>query len=312
MSIELHITDDSGRTRMLPIQGAMTLGRSGDCDLVLSDPEVSGRHCTIWIEHGLPWIRDLDSRNGTFVGDQLLARAVLLEDGAVIRVGNFTATIRAATSMKARSVALALFDQGTGVQHLLRSDRFIIGPHPTADLRVEGVDMATLVIHPHREVWLGDEELPLGVDYSIGSLTFQIREVPSDQRPTVDGSGERYPYQVAVDLNGSTGPVCEVLDPNANHVHTIDATNRAVLMYVLAKKWTEDRDAKIDRSQRGWCSDDDLILGVWGKAALVDGAGKLKALLHRLRSELRDGGFDPWFIEKKRGCTRIRVATARV
>ncbi len=298
---------------MVPVQGAITIGRSAECDLVLSDPEVSGRHCTIWIEHGLPWIRDLDSRNGTFVGDQPVNRATPLRDGATVRAGSFEATIRGVTEAATAPVALALVDLGTGLQHALRTDRFILGPDADADLRVDGCPRSTLVVHAEGEVWLDDEELALDVPHRVGAFAFLLRRIPTDaHHPTVEAGSNRYPYQVVVDLNGSTGPVCVVTDPSTGAEHVIDATNRAVLMFVLAKRWADDRDSGVSLANRGWCSDDDLIRGVWGKAAVVDGAGKLKALMHRLRSELRDAGFDPWFLEKKRGYSRFRVAEARL
>ena len=312
MPIELHITDDAGNRRILPVSGAVTVGRGPDCDIVIADPEVSWRHCTLWVEHGIPWIRDHESRNGTFVGDAPVTRATPLSDGSRIRIGSLEAEIRGVATFAAAPASLALFDLGTGLTHPLRSDRFVIGPTGDADLRVEAPP-STLVVHPEGEVWLDDDELPIDAPITLGNLRFEIRRVPEDdaRQSTVDASEDRYPYIIAVDLNASTGPTAEIHDPASGAHRLVDATNRAVLLYVLAKRWADDRDADVARARRGWCSDDDLIIGVWGRGALADGAGKLKALLHRLRSELRDAGFDPWFIEKKRGFSRIRVADVR-
>lgn len=296
---------------MVPLAESITLGRGPECDLVLDDPEVSWKHCTLWVEHGVPWIRDLASRNGTFVAGNQIHRATPLTEGARIKAGAFEAIVKGVSALIAQPVALAVHDEKTGLSHMIRSDRFVVADTDAADLRIEGVH-ATFVVHPEGEVWLDDEEVPLDQVHQLGSLSYKIVRVDAQRQPTVDSSSDRYPYELAVDLNGPTGPVAEMADPRSGVVHTLDATNRAILLYVLAKRWGEDHEAKVPEAQRGWCPDDDLIVGVWGKSALAEGSGKLKALLHRVRAELRDAGFDPWFLEKKRGYTRVRVARARI
>ena len=49
--------------------GCYTMGRSQDCEVVLNDPSnvVSGKHAEIMVDNGFAHIRDLGSKNGTFV-----------------------------------------------------------------------------------------------------------------------------------------------------------------------------------------------------------------------------------------------------
>ncbi len=311
MSTELHIQWGEGNTRVVPLTGAVTVGRSPECDIVVADPEVSWKHCTFWLEHGVPWIRDLSSRNGTYVAGKAIHRATPLTDGAKVKAGSFEATVAGAASLALAPVAMALHDETTGLSHVLRTDRFVVADKDDADLRVQGVD-ATFIVHPEGEVWLDDEEIPMDTVQTLGPLSYRIVRVDPMRQPTVDAQRDRYPYELSVDLNGPTGPVAVMADPGAGRRHVLDATNRAILLYVLAKRWLEDQADDVSVAQRGWCPDDELIVGVWGKSALADGGGKLKALLHRVRAELRDVGFDPWFLEKKRGHTRVRVARAKV
>jgi len=311
MNPTLTIPVDGAEPRVVPIKGSISVGRSPDCTLVVDDPEVSGRHCVLWVEHGVPWIRDLDSRNGTFVGDTRVGRAMPLTDGAVIRAGHFVAKVSCATFIPAPRRAFALQDEATGVKYVLGGARFRIGPDEGADLRLPIGESITLLVHD-TEVSVGDEELAAGAALEIGDVTLRLVEVSSERAATVDAEDQLYTYLVTVDLNGHTGPEAIVADPAGGLSHTLDATNRAILLYVLAKRWHADQEASVPRSQRGWCNDDDLIIGVWGRAALADGGGKLKALLHRVRAELKDAGFDPWFLEKKRGHTRLRVAGVTV
>jgi hypothetical protein len=246
-----------------------------------------------------------------------VVRATPLQDGAVVKAGSFEAVVHCADQLgSAAPPSFAVLDVGTGMRYAIRGDRFRIGPHPGDDLVIDGVDEShTLLLHEGGEVWLGDEEIEVGDDCTVGPLTFRVVPATADEShhpSTVDATDLLYSYEVVVDLNGHTGPEARVSDARRQLQHTVDATNRAILLYVLAKQWAADQATETPRPVRGWCSDDDVIIGVWGKAALADGAGKLKALLHRVRVELKQAGFDPWFIEKKRGYTRIRVASVTV
>ncbi|MFW6085683.1 MAG: sigma 54-interacting transcriptional regulator [Myxococcota bacterium] len=64
----------------------ITVGRSGICDLVLTDPAVSGSHFEIVTSEDGCRVRDLESTNGTFVGDVRILEAYL-KPGAVVRCG---------------------------------------------------------------------------------------------------------------------------------------------------------------------------------------------------------------------------------
>jgi hypothetical protein len=53
----------------LPAGKKLSLGRGMDCDVVLPCVAISRRHCEIWRDGtGVVWVRDLMSRNGTFLG----------------------------------------------------------------------------------------------------------------------------------------------------------------------------------------------------------------------------------------------------
>src|SRR5690606_23872757 len=64
----------------------VTIGRSVICDLVLSDKAVSGTHCELVADEKGVLLRDLDSTNGTSVGE-LRIREVWLRQGTLFTVG---------------------------------------------------------------------------------------------------------------------------------------------------------------------------------------------------------------------------------
>jgi hypothetical protein len=69
----------------------VTIGRLPECDVVLTDPNVSRRHAEVRRQNGQIVVVDLDSTNGTRVNGTGV-REQRLDDGDVITVG--TATLR--------------------------------------------------------------------------------------------------------------------------------------------------------------------------------------------------------------------------
>ncbi|HEY5257947.1 MAG TPA: FhaA domain-containing protein [Candidatus Baltobacteraceae bacterium] len=53
-----------------PVDGALRVGRADDSELKLADPSVSRRHAVVDLDRGAPFVRDLGSRNGTFVNGE--------------------------------------------------------------------------------------------------------------------------------------------------------------------------------------------------------------------------------------------------
>jgi uncharacterized Zn finger protein len=66
------------------------IGRKG-ADFALDDPELSRHHCVIEVREFTISLKDLESTNGTFFGDERI-RAAVLQEGGEFRVG--TNTIR--------------------------------------------------------------------------------------------------------------------------------------------------------------------------------------------------------------------------
>lgn len=71
-----------------------TIGRSHECDLVLEQNQVSGKHASLrLLDDGL-YLTDLDSSNGTFVNGEEVVNQRLL-DNELIRIGEVTLKFKA-------------------------------------------------------------------------------------------------------------------------------------------------------------------------------------------------------------------------
>jgi len=89
-------TPDGG---ILPVSGQRCLiGRSPDCDIRLSSPEVSRRHALIlWNENDV-WLMDAGSSGGTWLNDERISKASKLESGDLIGVGLTSLRFRPAST----------------------------------------------------------------------------------------------------------------------------------------------------------------------------------------------------------------------
>ena len=89
----------------------MVIGRGHGADIVLPVPEVSGRHAEIIETDGTYFLRDLDSKNGTYLEEELIGDfPVSLEEGSMIVLGNGAVEFRVSLSL-------------TRIQPWLRVDR---------------------------------------------------------------------------------------------------------------------------------------------------------------------------------------------
>ncbi len=89
MSVRLTIRTgkEPGKSAELA-HGQLTIGRDESCDLAISDDKVSRKHAVVELDReGRAVLRDLDSRNGTFVnGEQV--RSAVLNAGDHLRFGD--------------------------------------------------------------------------------------------------------------------------------------------------------------------------------------------------------------------------------
>jgi DNA-binding winged helix-turn-helix (wHTH) protein len=85
-----------GESWRVPLHaGEVVFGREGEGVVPVPAASVSRRHAALVLEQGRALLRDLGSKNGTFVDGVRLAAPVTLKDGNRIRLGTFEAIYRA-------------------------------------------------------------------------------------------------------------------------------------------------------------------------------------------------------------------------
>jgi hypothetical protein len=80
-------TPDVAPAEILLTPGRNRLGREGENDILLPHPSVSRRHCEVWLTDDAVLVRDLGSRNGTFVQGDRVEEAQIFT-GQTLRVGD--------------------------------------------------------------------------------------------------------------------------------------------------------------------------------------------------------------------------------
>lgn len=67
----------------------VVIGRDPDCHLVVDEVGVSRNHAVVYEQSGAVWVKDTESKNGTYVNGRMVEEAVL-EDGDLLFVGQTT------------------------------------------------------------------------------------------------------------------------------------------------------------------------------------------------------------------------------
>jgi hypothetical protein len=72
---------------VLDVVDSFTLGRNTECDVVVEDIYLSGRHARFSHDDGDLLVEDLESTNGTYVNQRLISHRTRLERGDIVQVG---------------------------------------------------------------------------------------------------------------------------------------------------------------------------------------------------------------------------------
>jgi pSer/pThr/pTyr-binding forkhead associated (FHA) protein len=80
--------------REIPLNGAMTMGRSVDNSIKLEGDAVSRRHAAVEVMQGKVILSDLSSANGTYVNEKRITIPTELREGDRVRVGSNTLTFK--------------------------------------------------------------------------------------------------------------------------------------------------------------------------------------------------------------------------
>jgi soluble lytic murein transglycosylase-like protein len=154
---------------------AFRIGRRSDCEVRIDADVVSRVHVEVAFEHGDWWVRDLDSRNGTFVDGRQVQRVRLdgpaelrlARDGPIVRLSLARPVQEPRTAVRPRPAADRPGDRPTSMQQYI--ERYVTA---AGDTRPVGENtmmirraVATVQARQRRKYYIG-----LGVAVGLGVL----------------------------------------------------------------------------------------------------------------------------------------------
>lgn len=288
-------------------RGVLSIGRAPQNDLVLADETLSWRHAELWTRGRSLYVRDRGSTNGTFLNEARVDVAVAMVDGDRLRLGDTVVfRVEGAEPPGAPLSTWLIEEIASGV-------RMSIGDSPWA-AGSEGGDGVFVDADGGANVVTADvtRRLADGDRFELRGIHLRMVRAPMVPVPTASGGSTRYPYRLNVRLDGPSGPEATFGHAGRPQTLVISAENRAVLLYVLARKAVDDRGRRPGAASAGWCSDEELSIGIWGREGINVPPNTLHVLLHRVRRDLEGAGFDAGFLEKRRGATRLTLADVQI
>ena len=107
MKVVLELQEQLANVRRVTVRHDIVIGRGSDCNLRLSAPQMSRRHCFLRVGRDGVSVTDLDSSNGTYVDNQRIkpGERVELKTGSILTLGpvNFIVHLKEDSGSTTRS-----------------------------------------------------------------------------------------------------------------------------------------------------------------------------------------------------------------
>ncbi len=289
------------------------VGRSPDNELVLDDPLVSQLHAVVrWVVPGKWEVRDLGSRNGTYLSGVRLSPGERhdLRPGALISFGNGTTPWQVEDITRpypeVRDLATGIREIGT--EHWLTihgadgSSADILEERP-GKWQIEVAGLVTDVAN--------DQILAVGGSRFKLALPLPVPETEQRSDSIELGEFSFWPLRdtsltffVSSDFESVGLKVVSTTKVWETH----KAYNRALL--ALAEARLRDQQAgRLHADDQGWLYGDELCT-----LADYDGISRLNVEIHRARSDFARQGVPgaPAIVQRRRGSGQVRIGTDRV
>ena len=294
----------------------LRVGRAEGNDLRIDLDTVSSDHGVLEVRGGGLYVRDLGSTNGTRVKGRRILGWTRLEEGDSVRFGPDSEWAVIAVDVEGDDDCAAprVIAVRSGLAYPMGEDRFVIGASMDADLRIEGLApvAAVLVLEDgERHLIPMAEDAPprvlgTGETFEVGGVP--LRYVDHSSRhidSTVPERTRSKSYDLSLRLvHERPGEGRIEIGAGAGAVAFDGVPNRFVLLLVLARVVT-GREQGIEG---GWVEDERLRVALWGRAGAASRYhSALGKVIYDTRRMIAAKGVDPFFIEKSKGRTRLRL-----
>lgn len=286
----------------VPLRAHTLLGRRNRCDIRVDTAMVSSEHARLkWIRDS--WeLRDLGSRNGTFVDGQRLAsgESIQLEAGSTFSLSHQGAEFELVDASAPEIVATALT---TGVHYFGESGLLALPDDrsPLVTLFMNGNDEWMVESSNGQRAVVDREVLDIGGNkYGI---ELPLAEEETQQVSLVSLMLETIGLRLAVSPDEEQVEVTVLLGA---HAKRLPPRRYHYLLVTLARAWLADENAA--PSTRGWVDRDDLCRGLGMDAT------RLGVEIHRARKQFAALGIQnaAELIQRRSGTYEIRIGVSNV
>ena len=295
----LLIKDDKPVKAVGVGERGLHVGRGRDADISLVDPSVSTDHARVWCEGERVLLRDLGSRNGTYLNEQRVTTTVEVADDDEVRLGSDTLLrIRVLGGVPKQQTDLALVQLDAGLRTPLH-----LGDNTVDDIRIVLDRQGGLTLEgPKMSRPLSPDET-----FEVAGRRYRIEaQGGTSNVRTVELEGGPPPIRVEARLDGPTGPEARFTDVrDSAKTVLITAATQAEVVYVLARAAKQDTEQRVE--EPGWLNNGELRQAVWGRGSERLHRSRLPVVLHRIRKALEGAGLSDGCIDRRRGATRLWV-----
>ncbi len=203
---------------------SVTIGRDAEAGVQILDRSASRFHCEVFPVGGMFFVKDLDSKNGTYVNDERLTDEELLRVGDVIKIGT--------TEL--------LFETGTALADESSSDRIAYNDDPdllsnTLEFRI---DELSDISEPTDSTPPKDGSKGLRILYQVGKLLTDPQQTGDREARVLDLLVQRMPSEAALIFRRDTGSgklVPGLVRTSAPHIHPVISRS------IVKKTFTENK-----------------------------------------------------------------------
>jgi len=299
----------------------LRVGRAEGNDLCVDLDTVSSDHAALEMRGGELHVRDLGSTNGTRVKGRKILGWTRLQVGDSVRFGPDSEwEVLTLDDAGHQAPALARVQVvPSGFTYPVGEDRFVIGSSPRADLRIEGLAEVEAVIVLEDGVRslipMAEDAQPLQLGcneaFSLASVRLRyLDDSGGHLASTVPERTRSRSYDLSLRLvHERPGDGAIELSTGGMATTFSGVPNRFVLLLVLARVALGHEQG----FEGGWVDDERLRVALWGKAGSTARYNSaLGKVIYDTRRMIAAKGIDPFFIEKSRGRTRLRLEPERV
>ncbi len=279
-----------------------TVGRSRSCVLRLEDPRASSLHAVLaW--NGSAWeLRDLGSRNGTFVNGRRLesGERELLESGVKLGFGGqdqvWTLVDDEPPVLGARS--------STGDWEEAQAELLTLPNPESPEVVVYADEKGQWVLEKEYDSQIVEAGFQVQAGGKLWTLDLPQHLAPTAAAPKASTTLSFSELHIAFKVSSDEENVLLELQWQG-HLRQIPHRAQNYLLLTLARARQEEADR--EPAERGWCYRDDLIRG------LRIPENQFNVAIFRARQHLSRAGVigAKAVVERRRGSTQLRLGTDR-